>query len=121
MNNARLEDMLKGWFVGNFEPSAFKSNDCEVAVKSYQAGDKEPLHHHKISTEITLILTGEARMAGRNWGPGDIVVLLPGESTDFEAITNCNSVVVKIPCVKDDKYLGKPVGLKKPDRSNLST
>jgi mannose-6-phosphate isomerase-like protein (cupin superfamily) len=106
MNNARLEDMLKGWFVGNFEPSAYKSNDCEVAVKSYQAGDKEPLHHHKISTEITLILSGEVLMVGKKWRSGDIVVLSPDESTDFEAISDCITVVVKTPSAKNDKYLG---------------
>ena len=108
MNAARLEDMVKGWFIGDFEPSALKTNECEVAVKFYFAGDKEPLHHHKISTETTLILTGEVWMVGKKWGPGDIVVLLPGESTSFEAITDCTSIVVKTPSVKNDKYFGAP-------------
>jgi mannose-6-phosphate isomerase-like protein (cupin superfamily) len=106
LNNARLEDMFRGWFVGDFEPSAFKTDGCEVAVKSYRAGEKEPLHHHKISTEITLILTGEVLMAGRKWGPGDIVVLSPGHATEFEAITDTINVVVKVPSAKNDKFFG---------------
>lgn len=28
-----LDSMIGGWFIGNFEPSLFKTNDCEVAVK----------------------------------------------------------------------------------------
>lgn len=34
MRTARLEDMVKGWFVGNFEPTLIKTNDVEVAVKA---------------------------------------------------------------------------------------
>ena len=29
MKKAKLEDMVKGWFVGNFEPSIIKTNDVE--------------------------------------------------------------------------------------------
>ena len=45
MRTARLEDMVKGWFVGNFEPTLIKTNDVEVAVKSYNKGDYEEKHY----------------------------------------------------------------------------
>ena len=51
MKTARLNDMIKGWFVGNFEPTLYRTNDCEVAVKRYLKGDCEKKHHHKIATE----------------------------------------------------------------------
>lgn len=105
MRNARLDDMIKGWFVGNFEPTALSTEACEVAVKHYKAGDREGAHYHKIATEITLVLIGRVRMAGREWGPGDIVVLSPGEVTDFEAVTDAVNVVVKTPGATHDKYL----------------
>jgi quercetin dioxygenase-like cupin family protein len=99
-----LEKMIKGWFVGDFEPTAISTQACEVAVKSYKAGDREGAHYHKIATEITLILKGKVRMAGREWGEGDIVVLEPGEITDFEALTEAVNVVVKVPGATQDKY-----------------
>ena len=34
-----LDKMIGGWFIGNFEPSLLKTNDCEVAVKRYNKGD----------------------------------------------------------------------------------
>lgn len=37
----KLDDMTRGWFVGNFEPSLYITNDVEVAVKQYKAGDFE--------------------------------------------------------------------------------
>jgi quercetin dioxygenase-like cupin family protein len=106
LKHAKLKDMLKGWFVGNFQPTALNTTACEVGVKSYKAGEKEMLHHHKIATEITLILAGKVRMAGQEWTEGDIVVLNPGDATDFEALTDCINVVVKVPGAADDKYLG---------------
>jgi quercetin dioxygenase-like cupin family protein len=104
MKHARLEDMVKGWFVGGFQPTALATQACEVAVKRYRAGDREAAHFHKVASEVTLVLSGRVRMAGREWGEGDIVVLAPGEVTDFEALTDAVNVVVKTPGALDDKY-----------------
>lgn len=105
MEHGRLEEMVKGWFVGDFEPCVFSTPDCEVAVKHYQAGDSEEVHYHKVATEITLILTGEVSMMGERWEAGDIVTLSPGEQAAFKALTDAVTVVVKVPSVKGDKYL----------------
>ncbi|PQV49077.1 hypothetical protein [Paraburkholderia sp. BL21I4N1] len=105
MNSAKLDDMVKGWFVGAFSPTAFSTENCEVAVKRYKAGEKESAHYHKVATEITLILSGKVRMAGKEWGEGDIVVLEPGDVTDFEALTDAVNVVVKTPGALNDKYV----------------
>lgn len=104
MRTARLEAMTKGWFVGNFEPTALRTPTCEVAVKKYRQGDHERSHHHKIATEVTLILDGRARMNGIDHDPGSILVIAPGESTDFTALTDCTTVVVKTPSAISDKY-----------------
>lgn len=108
MKHARLESMVKGWFVGAFEPTAFSTPGCEVAVKHYKAGTTEALHHHKVATEITLVLVGRVIMDGKEWTDGDVVVLEPGEATSFEALTDTTTVVVKVPGARDDKYLGEP-------------
>ena len=105
METEKLENMIKGWFVGGFSPSAHKTDACEVAVKHYSQGDFEPSHYHKIATEITLVLTGKVRMNGREWGEGDIIVINPGDATDFEALSDVVNVVVKVPGAADDKYL----------------
>ena len=99
-----LDDMTKGWFVGNFEPSLYKTNDCEVAVKSYKKGDREGKHFHKIATEITVIIKGKVRMFDTEYSEGDIIVVEPGDTTAFEALEDAINVVVKIPGVNNDKY-----------------
>jgi quercetin dioxygenase-like cupin family protein len=105
MNHEKLKDMVNGWFVGAFKPTALDTEACEVAVKSYKGGDCERTHFHKIATEVTLVLSGRVRMKGREWEAGDIIVLEPGEATDFHALTDATNVVVKVPSVKDDKYI----------------
>lgn len=105
MRVAKLDTMTRGWFVGGFTPTAFFTEACEVAVKHYKASDREPLHKHLVATEITLILYGSVRMSGGEFARGDIVVLGPGEITDFEAITDSATVVVKVPGARDDKHL----------------
>ena len=104
MKVEHLNDMIKGWFVGNFEPTLYKTNDCEVAVKSYKKGDKEGKHFHKIATEITVIVKGKVRMFDQEFSEGDIVVVEPGDATAFEALEDAMNVVVKLPGANNDKY-----------------
>ena len=107
MKTAKLENMTKGWFIGNFNPSLFKTNDVEVAVKTYHKGDHEAKHYHKIATEYTCIISGKVKMNGAEYGAGDIVVMEPNEPTDFEALEdNTVNVVVKLPGANNDKYEG---------------
>lgn len=105
MNKAKLEDMIGGWFIGNFEPSLLKTNDVEVAVKKFKAGDAEEAHYHKVATEYTVILKGKVRMMGIEHNEGEILVIHPLESTDFLALTDVTTVVVKVPGASKDKYI----------------
>src|SRR4051812_16497175 len=104
MKRASLDDMIGGWFIGAFTPTAHSTTDVEVAVKRYVAGDREAAHHHRIATEVTLLVAGQARMGDVELSTGDIVVLDPGEVSDFEAITDVTLVAVKHPGARDNKY-----------------
>ena len=104
MRTAKLDGMIKGWFVGNFEPSLYKTDAVEVAVKRYRAGAYEKKHCHKIATELTVVTRGTVQMNGVEYADGDIIIMEPGEATDFYAVTDAENVVVKLPGAKDDKY-----------------
>lgn len=100
----KLANMTKGWFVGDFTPNLIHSTDVEVAIKHYKAGDQEARHVHKIATELTAVLNGTVEMNGVQYHDGDIVVIEPGDATDFKALTDVTTVVVKNPSAPDDKY-----------------
>lgn len=105
MKSVKLESMTNGWFVGNFEPSLYKTNSVEVGVKRYMAGEREAWHYHKIATEISVIISGRVRMNQREYVAGDIVIVEPGEGTDFEVLEDTVTAVVKLPGANNDKYL----------------
>jgi len=99
-----LRDMVKGWFAGPFQPTALHSEQFECAIKRYAAGVREERHVHRIATEITVIVEGRVRMNGIEYGRDAIVTVAPGESSDFETLTDVTTVVVKTPAVIGDKY-----------------
>ncbi len=102
----QLDQFTKGWFVGNFSPTLLATEAVEVAVKHYRAGEAESAHFHKVATELTLIVSGRVRMSGEEVGAGEIIKIEPGQSTDFVPLTDVTTVVVKMPCVSGDKYIG---------------
>jgi len=104
MEKFNLDDMVKGWFVGDFYPTIIKTDQFEVSLKRYNAGDYEHLHHHKIATELTVIVEGEVEMNGTYFKKNDIIKINANEITDFKCITDVTTVVVKTPSVKNDKY-----------------
>lgn len=105
MEIKKVDQFVRGWFVGGFEPTLYKTTDVEVAVQHFKAGDKEASHCHKIATEITVIVSGKALMNGNLISAGEVVKISPGEYTDFEALEDTVTTVVKVPGALNDKYL----------------
>ena len=108
MKTAKIENMIKGWFVGNFDPTLIRTNEVEVGVKEYKQGEYEERHFHKIATEITVITHGKVRMNGVEYTKGDIIIIEPNQSTDFEVLEDTMTTVVKYPGANNDKYMGYP-------------
>jgi quercetin dioxygenase-like cupin family protein len=105
MKTAKLADMKLGWFIGNFTPTLHATEDVEVAIKEYHKGDYDEWHYHKIATEYTVIVSGSVEMNGIPYKKGDIIVMEPGEGTDFRAMEYTVTAAIKIPGATNDKYL----------------
>jgi signal peptidase I len=52
-----------------------------------------------------VIVQGKALMKGLTLNKGDIVKISPGEYTDFEALEDTTTAVIKLPGALNDKYL----------------
>jgi hypothetical protein len=102
----RIDEFTKGWFVGDFSPVILNSKDYEIAVKWFEAGDKEPLHKQITATEITVVIAGQIRLGGVIFSKGDVITIPPGEFAEFESITESSLVCVKTPSLPNDKVLG---------------
>ena len=104
MKKTHIDEFLKGWFVGNFEPTLLRTNDVEIAYKRYKAGDKDKAHYHKIATEFTLVTKGSVKMNGMVFKENEIIIMEPNEVANFEVLEDAACVVVKIPGANNDKY-----------------
>lgn len=93
-----------GWFVGNFEPSAYKTDSVEVCFKVHPKGEKWPKHYHKIATEINYLLHGKMTIQGETFNPGDVFIISPEEIADPDFLEDCELIVIKVPCASNDKY-----------------
>lgn len=105
MYKSSLNSMENGWFIGDFTPSVLRTKDFEVAIKKYKKGSLEKEHYHKIATEITVIISGKVRMFDQYFLENDIIVVMPGDSTSFEALEDTVTLVVKQPSSTNDKYV----------------
>ncbi len=101
----KLTDMIRGWMVGAFLPTVYHTEACEIGIKKYKKNDFEDKHHHKIATEITIIISGKVKFNGVEFGPDDIITIEPNESTDFLAMEDTVTCCIKIPGALNDKYI----------------
>ena len=99
-----LKNFIKGWIIGFFEPSIFKTHCFEVGIKEYKKGEKEKKHYHRIAKEITVVVSGKVKMNGKEFIKNDIIELEPLEDCEFEAVEDSITCVIKIPSIKNDKF-----------------
>lgn len=104
MDTYNLKNYTNGWFIGNFIPTIIDNNNFEIAIKRYNANDKESAHYHKVATEITVIVSGKVMMNNTIYNENDIIVIYPNEKTDFVCLTDVVTCVIKMPSVMGDKY-----------------
>lgn len=100
----KIEDFVRGWIVGDFEPSIVKTKDVEIGVLELKAGEKADNHFHKNHTEYNLIISGTARSKNRFFFEGDFFIFHPNEKTDVVYLEDTKLLVIKTPATKDDKH-----------------
>jgi len=107
MEIIKMKDMKGGWFIGDFEPVAYRSDSFEVGYAQHKKGDKWDTHYHKESDEINYMIKGEMLMQGKKITKGDIFILKKYEVADPVFLSDVEVIVVKTPSSKNDKYVVK--------------
>jgi mannose-6-phosphate isomerase-like protein (cupin superfamily) len=106
MRTYKLKNFIKGWIVGNFEPNIVRTKKFEFCVKNYKKGESDTPHIHKKAIEISAVVDGTFRMNGKVLRGGDITYLKKGEKNrEFVCLKKGSIAVIKLPSVKNDKYL----------------
>lgn len=100
-----LTDFTGGWVVGDFNPAVIHNKNVEVAIKRYKPNDYDKSHYHKKADEITIIISGTVKMNGKIYHEDNVIWIEKNETTDFLALTDVITCVIKLPSVIGDKYL----------------
>jgi quercetin dioxygenase-like cupin family protein len=107
MRKFRIEDMTRGWFIGDFDPVSFKTKNFEVGKGHHKKGETWDKHYHKLATEITLILKGKVKINDEIFVQGDIFIIEKNEVVEPLFLEETEYVVIKTISDKNDKYIVK--------------
>lgn len=105
INPIKLDTMYRGWFIGNFEPSAYKTKDFEVGYLLHKKGEVWDVHYHKHMKEVNLIVKGKMILNDTELNENDIFVIDKEEIACPIFLEDCHILVVKIPSVPGDKII----------------
>lgn len=101
----KIKDMNGGWYIGDFEPSVYKTSAFEVSLKNHPKDEIWPKHYHKEAIEINLIVKGRMELNNTLLETGDIFILDKMEVVDPHFLDDCLIVCVKVPSIIGDKYI----------------
>jgi len=104
MNVTQIKDYVRGWFIGNFEPSILKTKHFEVGLLTHNKGEYWAPHYHKESVEYNVLVTGKMTVQGKVLNSGDVFIFQKGEIADPVFHEDCTLVVVKVPSIPYDKF-----------------
>ena len=102
-----LNDYVRGWIIGDFNPSVLKTKELDFGVMFYEAGEEHKPHYHKTCTEYIVFVSGRHRITGaitKEYSKGDICIIEPYEKTGYKCLESGALAVVKVPSGKGDKY-----------------
>lgn len=104
MNVTKIVDYVRGWFIGDFEPTILRTKDFEVGVLTHPKGEQWPPHYHKESVEYNVLISGKMVVQGKELNSGDVFVFEKGEIADPVFLEDCTVVCVKVPSIPSDKF-----------------
>lgn len=105
MDISRIENYKGGWYIGNFDPSCFKTDKFEVGFKIHLKDEIWDKHYHRIATEINFLISGKMIIMGKELNAGDVFVIHPNEVADPIFLEDCSLIVVKTPSIIGDKFI----------------
>ena len=101
----KMNDMFRGWYVGNFEPSAYKTKDFEAGYLLHKKGEQCDVHYHKYMTEVNFLVKGKMTLNDIELNEGDIFIIDKYEIACPIFLEDCYIFVLKVPSVPGDKII----------------
>tara|TARA_A100001515_G_scaffold8245_2_gene6908 strand:- start:4743 stop:5069 length:327 start_codon:yes stop_codon:yes gene_type:complete len=104
MRFGNVADFTRGWIVGDFEPTLFKTIDNDIGILRVRKGDKSDGHFHSKHTEHNIIISGKVEIDGHILREDDIFVYEPFDESHVYFLEDTVLLVIKNPSTKNDKH-----------------
>ena len=101
----KIEDMFRGWFVGNFEPSAFKHTGIEIGYLLHKKGEKWQTHYHNNLIEVNLLTEGKMILNDIEINKNEIFVINKKVIACPIFLEDCYIICIKMPSILGDKIV----------------
>jgi len=99
-----LDNMVRGWCIGNFTPSIFKTDLFEVGYLKHPKDQIWPAHVHKISDEYNILIKGKMTINNETINQGEIFIIPKNMLTTAKFLEDCEVLCIKVPSLPKDKY-----------------
>jgi choline kinase len=102
---SNMNEMTRGWFIGDFEPSVFNTKDFEVGYLHHKKGELWQVHYHEFMTEVNVLIKGKMILNDLEINEGQIFVIHKKEIACPIFLEDCFIICIKIPSVIGDKVI----------------
>jgi NDP-sugar pyrophosphorylase family protein len=104
-NHINISDYLRGWIIGNFEPSIKRETRFEIGLLSHFKMEKWAFHYHKESIEINILIEGKMIINNIEINKGNIFIFNKNIIACPIFLEDCKILCIKIPSIPGDKYI----------------
>jgi hypothetical protein len=99
----RLENMKRGWLIGDFAPSILRTSAFEVAYLHHKKGEIWPAHVHNLADEYNVLIRGSMKLNNEILAQGDIFIIKRGMLVKPTFLEDCEILCIKVPSIPSDK------------------
>jgi len=101
----KLEDMFRGWFIGDFEPSVLKNTGFEIGYLLHKKGEIWQTHYHNNLIEVNLMVEGRMILNDLEINKNEIFVIDKKVIACPIFLEDCRILCIKIPHMVGDKII----------------
>lgn len=105
LNSININNYIRGWVIGDFEPNIKKIKDFEIGVISHKNNEKWAFHYHNLSTEINVLINGKININNKIIEKNDIFIFEKNVIACPIFLEDCEILCIKIPSYPNDKYI----------------
>ena len=98
-----VDSFVRGWFIGDFEPSILRTKTWEMALLKHSKNEKWDFHYHSQADEVNVLLSGRMMLNGREIRARNMFTIPKKQIACPLFLEDCMILCIKTPSVIGDK------------------